>query len=170
MLGVLTFSVWIMMSSVCGAQNIKKVGYLDLSRIFDSYDKTKEYDGVLEEKHNTYQQQRNEKIEKFKEKQGKLALLKEDEKGKLQTELDELRNEIQEFDRQNQTELTRMRDEKFREILLEIEKVVADYAKKENYDLIFNDRVLIYSHESLDITEQILKTLNTGYNTTNTKK
>jgi outer membrane protein len=157
------------MTSLCGAQNIKKVGYLDLSRVFDSYDKTKEYDGMLEGKHNAYQQQRNEKIEMFKEKQNKLALLKEEEKGKLQSELDELRNEIEEFDRQNQAELTRMRDEKFREILLEIEKIVADLAKKESFDLIFNDRVLIYSNENLDITEQVLKILNSGYNTS-TKK
>jgi Skp family chaperone for outer membrane proteins len=44
--------------------------------------------------------------------------------------------------------------------LLEIEGVVKDYAQKEKYDIILNDRVLIYGAESFDLTKTILDLLN----------
>lgn len=143
---------------------IKKVGFLDLSKLFDSYEKTKEYDTTLEAKYTTYEKERDAKIEKLKEAQGKLALLKEEEKGKMQQEVDKMRQELMEYDQAQRTDLGKQRDEKIREILLEIEKIVSDYAKKENFDLILNDRVLIYGNQGLDITEQILKMMNEAYN------
>ncbi|MFA5088868.1 MAG: OmpH family outer membrane protein, partial [Candidatus Omnitrophota bacterium] len=119
----------------------KKIGFLDLTKVFDGYEKTKSYDTVLENKHSGYEKERNAKIEKLREEQGKLALLKEEEKGKLQEELDRMRSDILEFDRQKKTDLTKERDEKIREVLLEIEGVVTDFAKKENYAMVLNDRV-----------------------------
>ena len=68
------------------------------------------------------------------------------------------------FDQAKRTDLTKQRDEKIREILLEIEKVVSDYAKQEKYDLILNDRVLIYGDDGLDISTKILELLNAEYN------
>lgn len=141
----------------------QKIGYLDLSRVFDEYQKTKEYDAALEVRHNAFEKERNVKIDKLKEAQGKMALLKEDEKAKVQQEIESLRADLMEFDRQNKTDLTKERDEKIREILLEIEKVVSDYAKKQNYSFIFNDRVLIYGAEPLNVSEDVLKILNAGY-------
>ena len=52
------------------------------------------------------------------------------------------------------------RNEKIREILLEIEKIVSAYAEKEGYDMIFNDRVLIYGAPVLNITQTVLDQLN----------
>ena len=46
---------------------------------------------------------------------------------------------------------------------LEIEKVVSDFAKKENYALIYNDRVLTYGDKGFDITDQMIKLLNDSY-------
>ena len=138
----------------------KKVGYVDLSRLFDDYSKTKEYDAVLEKRHSEYEAVRNKKLDKIREDQGKLALLKDAEKAKLQEEMDKDRTELLEFDRQQQTELKKDRDEKIREILLEIEKVVRDFADKEKFSLILNDRVLIYGGKEMDVTDQVLKILN----------
>ncbi len=146
------------------AQSAKKVGFLDLSKLFDNYEKTKEYDKVLEAEHATYEKERNAKIEKLKEAQGKLALLKEDEKKKMEDEIETMRNELVEYDQAQRVDLTKKRDEKIREILLEIEKIVSDYAKKEKFDLILNDRVLIYGNDALNVTDQILTILNDSYN------
>ncbi len=166
-LKVIIVLVAFMFSVVMGAQaqNLgdRKVAYVDLSRIFDEYGKTKEYDAVLEKKHGEYQDARNVKLEKIRDAQAKLALLKEDEKAKLQEQIDKDRNDLLEFDRQQQTDLRKQRDEKIREILLEIEKIVREYAEKEKYALIYNDRVLIYGAKDLDITEKILKLLNVTY-------
>ena len=138
----------------------KKVGYVDLSKVFDEYGKTKEYDAVLEKKHTEYEDARNKKLDKIREAQGKLALLKEDEKAKLQESIDKDKADLLEFDRQQQTDLKKQRDEKVREILLEIEKIVHDFAEKEKYALILNDRVLIYGDKTMDLTEKVLKLLN----------
>jgi len=137
-----------------------KIGYVDLSRLFDEYYKTKEYDMVLESKHGELEKVGKEKIEKIRESEGKLALLKEDQKKKLEEEIDIMKGNAQEFVRQEQSNLTKERNEKIREILLEIEKKVSDFAEKENYDIILNDRVLIYGDPAKNLTEEILTILN----------
>ncbi len=159
-IGAVIFSL--LAASFANAE-IKKVGYLDLSRIFDNYGKTKEYDKVLEEQYTRYETDRNQKVEKIQEKQGKLSLMKEDEKKKAEEEVQGMINALQQYDMEQRTDLTKKRDERIREILLEVEQVVANYAKKEGYDLIFNDRVLIYGSDGMDITEQILQLLNAAY-------
>ncbi len=140
-----------------------KVGYLDLSFVFDEYLKTKQYDKVLEANHKEFETQRNTKIDKIREMQGKLALLKEEEKAKLEADLDKERAALLEFDRQKKTDLTRQRDEKIREILLEVEKEVNEFAKKNKYALVLNDRVLIYGQDAMNITEEVKKMLNAKY-------
>ncbi len=143
---------------------VKKIAIMDLSKVFDSFQKTKEYDTVLEGKTKEYETERNAKIDKIKELQNKLALLKDDEKEKVNKELETMKADLIAFDQAKRTDLTKQRDEKIREILLEIEKVVSDYAKQEKYDLILNDRVLIYGDDGLDISTKILKLLNAEYN------
>lgn len=150
----------VLMSGVSLAQTKEKMGYVDLSKLFDEYNKTKEYDKVLEAKHSAFEKDRNAKIEKIKEAQGKLSVLAADKKTEMEAEIEKMRNELLEYDRQQKTDLTKDRNEKIREILLEIEKIVSDYAEKEGYSVILNDRVLIYGQQSMDITEVILKKLN----------
>lgn len=142
----------------------KKIGFLDLSKIFDSYGRTREYDSVLEAEHQVYTKERDGRIEKLKEAQGKLALLKEEERKKVQKNIEKMTQDLRNFDQVQRTDLTKQRDEKLREILLEIEKVVSDFGKKAKYDLILNDRVLIYGRKALDVTDEILKILNKSYN------
>jgi len=137
-----------------------KIGYVDLSRLFDEYHKTKEYDKVLESKHGELEKVGKEKIEKIRESEGKLALLKEDRKKILEDEINLLKDNAQEFVRQEQSSLTKERNEKIREILLEIEKEVSDFAEREGYDIILNDRVLIYGDPAKNLTEEILTILN----------
>ncbi|MDD4908927.1 MAG: OmpH family outer membrane protein, partial [Candidatus Omnitrophica bacterium] len=68
----------------------------------------------------------------------------------------------QEYQRVQETELRKDRDEKMKEILKDIEKAVSEYAKKEGFTLVLNDRVLVYQDKSMDITEPVLKILQ-GY-------
>lgn len=140
-----------------------KFAYVDLAKLFDQYERTKEYDKVLEADNNKFQEERNKKIEKIRDLQGKAAMLKDEAKVKSDKDVEALKNEILEFDRTKRTDLTKARDEKVREILLEIEKVVSEYAKAQNITFVLNDRVLIYGKDTLSITDPILKTLNDNY-------
>ena len=142
------------------AADKEKIGFVDLSRLFDEYHKTQEYDKVLEAKNKEFEKERNDKIEKIREEQGKLGLLAEDKKAELEKNVENMKAELLEFDRQKKTDLTKERNEKIQEILLEIEKIVSNFAEKEGYSVILNDRVLIYGEQTKNLTEKILATLN----------
>jgi len=142
------------------AADMGKIAFVDLSRLFDEYYKTKEYDKVLEGKNAEYEKQLNAKIEKVKEEQNKLGLLAEDKKAAQEADIEKLKTELLEFDRQQKQDLTKERNEKIREILLEIEKIVSNYAEKEGYSFVLNDRVLIFGNQAMNVTEPILKVLN----------
>lgn len=147
-------------ASTVHAQKEIKIGFVDLSRLFDEYYKTKEYDQKLEAEQGDFEKIRNEKIEGIRESQGKLGLLTEDKKAEVEENIENMKADLLEFDRQQKQDLTKKRNEKIREILLEIEKVVSDYAEKEDFSVILNDRVLIYGSQTFDLTEQVLKILN----------
>ena len=137
-----------------------KMGYADLSKLFDEYYKTKDYDKVLAGKSTEFGNTRTKKVEAIQDAVSKLGVLAEDKKAEKEKEIEKMKAELMEFDRQQRENLTKERNEKIREILLEIEKVVSDYAAKQGYTLILNDRVLIYGDKTMDLTEQILKILN----------
>ncbi len=171
--GLLTVALTVMFcagAQAQGALGAKKIGVMDLSKVFDNYQRTKDYDAVLEGKTKDYEKARNEKIDKIKELQNKMALLKDDEKEKVVKDLDAMRNDSSSFDQAQQTDLKKQRDDKIREILLEIEKVTSDFAKKEKYDIIFNDRVLVYGADGMDVSSQVLEILNANFNAGNKKK
>ena len=159
---VVLFSVAVfLMTSNSYAQNKDgKMGYVDISRLFDSYYKTKEYDEILNGKHTAFQEEVKGKVEEIKEKESKLVLLADDKKADLETEIETMRTSLLEFDRQKKTDLTKERNEKIQELLLEIEHIISNYAEKENYSVILNDRGLIYGNPALDLTAEILKILN----------
>ena len=138
-----------------------KLGYVDLSRLFDEYYKTQEYDTALESQHKNFEDERNGKIESIRESQGKLGLLNEEKKAELEEQIEKMKAELLEFDRQKKADLTKQRNEKIREILLEIENEVSAYAEKEGFSMILNDRVLVYGNPVIDLTEKILEKLNT---------
>jgi Skp family chaperone for outer membrane proteins len=140
-----------------------KFAYVDLSKIFAEYNKTKDYDKVLEGKENVYEAERNKKVDEVKQLQDKLELLSDKEKEAKTKDLQEKFKTLQEFDRQQQTDLRKEQDEKMREILKDIEGPVKQYSEKEGYTMVFNDRVLVYQTKSMDISDKIIEIINKGY-------
>jgi Skp family chaperone for outer membrane proteins len=139
-----------------------KLGYVDLSRAFSEYSKTKDYDKVLEEKQNAYTTERDKKVAEIKQLQDKLNLLSDKEKEAKKGDLEVKVTALQEFDRQKQTDLRKDQDEKMKDILKDIEEAVKNYSEKEGYTLVFNDRVLVYQNKSMDITDKVIEILNKG--------
>jgi outer membrane protein len=92
-----------------------------------------------------------------------LNLLSDKEKDAKKSDLDSRVKSFQDYDRQKQTDLRKDQDEKMKEILKDIEEAVKQYAEKEGYTLVFNDRVLVYQNKSLDITDKIVDILNKNY-------
>jgi len=142
------------------AQAAEKFAYVDLSRIFSEYKKTKDYDKVLSEKEKKYTAERDKKIGELKQDEDKMNLLSDKKKEEKKQELDKKFKEFQEYDRGQQTDLRKEQDERMKEILKDIEDAVKSYSEKEGYTLVFNDRVLVYQDKKLEITDEVIKILN----------
>lgn len=142
------------------AQAAEKFAYVDLSRTFSEYKKTKDYDKVLSEKEKKYTAERDKKIGELKQDEDKMNLLSDKKKEEKKQELDKKFKEFQEYDRGQQTDLRKEQDERMKEILKDIEDAVKSYSEKEGYTLVFNDRVLVYQDKKLEITDEVIKILN----------
>jgi Skp family chaperone for outer membrane proteins len=147
---------------VSSAQAADKFGYIDLSRTFSEYSKTKGYDKTLTDKEKVYTDERDKKVAELKTFQDKLSLLNDKEREAKGAELQAKVKEFQDYDRQKQADLRKEQDLRMKEILKDIEEAVKKYSEKEGYTLVFNDRVLVYQTKSMEITNQIIAILNDG--------
>jgi Skp family chaperone for outer membrane proteins len=144
------------------AQAADKFAYIDLSRTFSEYNKTKGYDKNLSEKEKNYTDDRDKKVAELKAFQDKLNLLNDKEREAKKDELQTKIKNFQDYDRTKQADLKKEQDEKMKEILKDIEEAVKKYSEKEGLTFVFNDRVLVYQNKTLDITSQVIEILNKG--------
>jgi outer membrane protein len=156
------FAILLLSLFAGSAQAADKFGYIDLSRTFSEYSKTKGYDKSLSDKEKIYTDDRDKKVEEIKAFQDKMNLLNDKQREEKQGELQAKVKAMQEYDRKKQADLRKEQDEKMKEILKDIEEAVKKYSEKEGYTLVFNDRVLVYQTKSMDITSQIIEILNKG--------
>lgn len=138
----------------------EKFGYIDLSRTFSEYAKTKTFDKALSDKEKVYTDERDKKVAELKALQDKINLLNDKEREAKGAELQAKVKTFQEADTAKQGELRKEQDLKMKEILKDIEEAVKKYSEKEGYTLVFNDRVLVYQTKSMEITNQIVEILN----------
>lgn len=161
MIGMLVVAAALMSAPAFAAG--EKIGYVDLARIFDEYQKTKDFDKTLEGKGQAKQAERDKMVNEVKKLRDEAELLSAKAKDDKQVLIDEKIKALQEFDRGTRDDLRKQRDAMVRDILKEIEVVIQDFGKAQGYSFIFNDRVLVFKSEGSDLTAQVIKTLNDGY-------
>lgn len=140
----------------------EKLAYVDLSRLFGEYSKTKEYDKVLTDKETSYTSERDKKVNEIKALEDKMKLLSDKEKETKAAELKTKYEAFDQFNRQKQMDLRKEQDEKMKEILKDIEEAVKQYAEKDGISMVFNDRVLVYQNKAMDITDKVIDILGKG--------
>jgi len=145
------------------AADSPKIGYLDVAKVFDEYKKTKEQDASLETQAKAKQAERDKLVSEITRLRDELELLSEKGKQDKQAVIDEKVKKLQEFDTVTRNDLRKKRDDMVADILKEIDAVVQDYGKKQGFDIILNDKVIVYKKETLDVTADILKALNGQY-------
>lgn len=150
---------------LCGGSALAadKFGYVDLSRLFSEYGKTKDFDKTLNEKQEAYRTEIDKKTNEVKQFQDKLNLLSDKEKEAKRPEFEAKVKALQDFERQKLTDLRKEQDEKMKEVFKDIEEAVKRYAEKEGYTLVFNDRVFVYQTKNMDITDKVVEILNKGH-------
>ena len=153
-----------LMVSAAGVQAADlKIGTVDLARVFDEYNKTKEFDKTLETKGTAKQTDRDKMVAEVKKLRDEAELLSAKAKDEKQGVIDDKIKALQDFDRVTRDGLRKERDAMVKDILKEIEVVIQDYGKSQGYGFIFNDRVLVYKGEQNDVTSQVVKVLNDNY-------
>jgi outer membrane protein len=152
-----------LVDSVKAAGSAAKVGYLDISKVFDAYEGTKASDKKLEEKKTEWQG----KLDKIKKELDKLnddlTVLSESAREKKRQQIEEKTIEFKERKKEAENDVKREGDQMVRGILREIETAVKDYGQKEGYALILNNKNVIYAADEYDITEKIISLLNSKY-------
>lgn len=141
-----------------------RIGFVDVAKAFDSYQKTKDADSVMEKKGEAKQQEREKKVAAVKKLKDEMELLSEETRKKKQAEMDQTLRELQDFDVKVRDELRRERDSIVRDILKEIDELISEYGDKNGFSMILNDRVLLYGRQEMDITNQVIQILNERYN------
>ncbi len=137
-----------------------KIGYVNLSLVFDSYEKTKKFDKELEGQADAKRKEREALVNDVKKLRDEVELLSEDKKASKQTQIDDKVKQLQAFDKEARENLRRQRDTMLREILQEIDGIVKEFGDKEGYEYILNDRVLLYKSDANDLSQKIIQKLN----------
>ena len=161
-----------------------KIGTVDMKKVFDSYYKTKDAESKINEQRNAAKKELEdrmdiakkslEEVKKLDEEIANPALGKEakEQKSKLRSEkaadLQNMDREIREFqasrEKQLQEQSVRMRAG----IVDDINKVVADKVKAENFEIVFDKSgpslngvpIVLYSRDNYDFTDTVITTLN----------
>jgi len=166
------------------AQGTLKIGTVDMQRAFKEYNKTKEAEVKINDAKNSAKKEYDDRAEAYKKaldeinnlnKQLESPALSADKKTQTAKERDDkianiknMEREISDFrqtrERQLQEQLMRVREG----IVKEISDVVMEKVKANNLDLVFDKSgmsingvpVLMYSHDNIDFTNDIIAVLN----------
>lgn len=141
----------------------EKMAFVDVAKVFDGYQKTKDNDTRLQSAGKKKEEERDGLVHEVRRLKDEQALLAEDAREKKQEAIDAKVRELQEFDAAARRELGQQRNETVKEIFKDIDEVVQRYGERKGYDFIFNDRVLLYRSNRFDVSKDILEELNRSY-------
>ncbi|MDD4294372.1 MAG: OmpH family outer membrane protein [Candidatus Omnitrophica bacterium] len=144
--------------SLCGICSAKelKIGYVDVYEIFQDYSKTKSYDAILEKERSTAAESLEKQRDDLEKMQSQLSVMKDSEKEKQEDKIKAAIAEYTQNEKEAYLSIKQKRDDKMKEIIEDINKVVSDYAKTQGYDLIINKATVLYGLSDLDISKTIL--------------
>jgi outer membrane protein len=162
---LVAISLAIALPAGCFAADGGKLGYVDIQKVLNLSSAGKDAKDQLTVKVKKYQEEISRKQEEMKklkdviEKQGQL--LSESVKNAKEKEYQQLLKDLQRLQKDAQDDLQAKDEELTRRILTDIEKVVQDYGRKNNYTFIFirNDG-MIFADEKVDLTDKILALVN----------
>ena len=178
------FTLTLVLPVAAFAQGTMKIGTVDMQRAFKDYNKTKEAEAKINDAKNSAKKEYDDRAEAYKKaldeinnlnKQLESSALSADKKTQIAKDRDDkianiknMEREISDFrqtrERQLQEQLMRVREG----IVKEITDVVMEKVKTNNLDLVFDKSgmsingvpVLLYSHDNIDFTNDIIAVLN----------
>ena len=148
---------------------IAKIGYIDVQKVFQGYEKTGDLEASLKKSQAEHQQnleKLKEEIEKLKrELEQQELILTESAREEKRTEIDRRVRELDNLTRDITEKLEKEREEYTDEIVKDIYAMTKSIAEREGYRLVFHKEALIYAtpEPEFDLTEKVLSQLNGKY-------
>ena len=140
-----------------------KIGYVNVAKVFDGYERTKASDAGLEKQGKQKEAELEGRMGELKKLRQGLELLNDEAREAKTKEVEEKADELQRFRTSTARGLGRERDKIAKEILKEIQDGVEEYAKANSFALILDQRSLLYAQPAYDVTDGVLKLLNSRY-------
>ena len=137
-----------------------KVGYVDLRKAFYEYEKTKTLEGELTSLTEDSQSKRNTMIEEITKLRDQSELLGGEKLKVKQQELDGKLTALQNYDKDTRQLLLNKKNDMFRAVIDDIQKIVEDIGTKEKYDYVFDSRNIMYAGDQYDLTSRVVEILN----------
>ncbi|MCX5704612.1 MAG: OmpH family outer membrane protein [Candidatus Omnitrophica bacterium] len=145
------------------AQAADKFAAVDLIRVASEYNKFKDYNKLLDDKAKAYEGDIDKKISEFKALQDKVSLLSDKEKETKRSELETKYKALEDFKNEKENELRKKDFDNRKEVAEDIRGVIKQFAEKDGFTFIFDDRMLAYQPKGVEITDKIIEILNKGY-------
>ena len=138
-----------------------KIGYVNIGKIFDRYERTKTSNTALEKKGKQKEAELEGRMDELKKLRQSLELLNDEVREAKSREIEEKAEELQRFRAHSARELRRERDKMAKEILTEIGQTLEEYAKTNQFSLLIDSRSVLYGQAAHDVTDDVLNLLNT---------
>ncbi|MEW6358895.1 MAG: OmpH family outer membrane protein [Planctomycetota bacterium] len=161
-----------------------KIGVVNITKLYDSYKKKREMEDDL-------RAQREQKTRVVREKENEIKRLAEEIKvlelgsearKKREAELEKRQVELQSFTQVSVGAMTTQTREIMEKLYAEVVEAVQEYGRKHGFDLIIkwenvevssktmdellykiNQRTVLFTSEHIDLTDELISALNTGY-------
>jgi len=140
-----------------------KYATINVPKLLNGYEKTKEQERQLQEAGNKKEKERDALVQSLRQMKDELALLNDDARAKKQEQLDMKIRELQDFDVQAKQMLGEKKNGALKEILTDIDGTVKKYGERKGLDFIFSEQALLYYQPQYDVTNDILTELNKTY-------
>ena len=137
-----------------------KVGYVNLAKVFDGYQRTKTSDATLEKEGKQKEAELEGRMNELKKLRQNLELLNDEAREAKTREVEEKTEELQRFRSSTARNLQRERDTIAKDILQEIQDALEEYAKANGFSVILDAQALLYGQTALDVTNDVLTLLN----------
>lgn len=148
---------------------IAKIGYIDIQKVFQGYEKTGDLEARVKKDQAEYQRnldELKEEIEKLRDELKEQELiLTEAAKEEKQAEVDRRITELDNLVRDMTERLEKKWEEYTDEIVKDILAMTRSIAEREGYRLVFSKEVLFYAtpEPEFDLTEKVILELNEKY-------
>jgi outer membrane protein len=171
-------------SSATASAQALKIGTVDMKKVFESYYKTKDAEAKINESRNAAKKELEDRMDIAKKSLEEVKKLDEDiakpelskdareQKAKIRSEkaaeLQNMDREIREFQQTREKQLQEQSVRMRAGIVDDINKVVADKVKAENFELVFDKSgpslngvpIVLYARDNYDFTDAVITALN----------